>query len=239
MSQPESLRPITASMVAMMEEAANRYRDGRSPEVDEYLHARGIAPETADTFRLGVVDDPAPGHEHVRGWLSIPYLGLTPDGEEQVWSIRFRCLPEILHGGYTCKELSHGKYKGLPHEWARVYNVRAIPTAGSEIHVAEGELDAVILNQAGYPAIGLPGATQWRRHHARMLAGFSKIYVWGDPDEAGAKLVGDIMSSCRNAAPVPLQDGDVGETFLAGCDGDDWEGGYAALDELIREVKWG
>ena len=238
MSQPESLRPITPSMVAMMTEAADRYQARRTADVDEYLAARGIAPETADLFRLGYVTDPAPGHERVEGWLAIPYLGMNDDGEEEVWSIRFRCLPELQHPGASCKDMRHGKYHGLAHEWARVYNVRVLPVAGTEIHIAEGELDAVVLNQAGFPAIGMPGATQWRYHHARMLAGFSKVYVWGDPDEAGAKLVGDVMAACRNAAPVRLTEGDVTETFLSACDGADWSGGYALLDELTEAVKW-
>ena len=230
MAEHESIQPIMPSMVAMLTEAANQYHDGLSRDMLDYLASRGIAPVTAATSLLGCTIDPQPGHERVEGWLSIPYIGINPDGDEELWGIRFRCVPEILHPGQSCKDLHHGKYFGLPHAPARLYNVRAIKTAGNEIHVTEGELDAVILNQAGFPAVGLPGATQWQYHYTRALAGFSKIFVWGDPDEAGAKLVSDIMASCRNAAPVRLTVGDVTETFL--------QGGYAALDELVESVKW-
>lgn len=225
----DSLRPITASQIAMMEEATATYRASRSL-ADGWLAARGIASETADTFRLGVVTDPFPGHERMRGYLAIPYLGYGPDGEEQVLSIRFRCLDSVAHLGLRCDELSHGKYQGMAGEHTRMFNVRAIKDADDEIHLTEGELDAVILSQAGFPAVAIPGATNWKRHHTRMLAGFNRIFVWGDPDEAGAKLVTEVLNRLRNAAPVRLTVGDVGETFLAG--------GYDALDAAREAVKW-
>ncbi len=195
------LLPVTAPQMALMQEAVEHYQN-RSEAVDGWLASRGIAPETADTYRLGGVRDAFPGHERVEGWLAIPYLGYDQDGVEQVLSIRFRCIPELVHPGLTCKECGHGKYQGMPGEHARMFNVRAIKNAGDEIHLTEGELDAVVLGQAGFDAVAMPGSTQWRRHHGRMLAGFNRIYIWADPDEAGAKFAADVLQSCRNAAIV-------------------------------------
>lgn len=192
---------------------------------DDWLQSRGIGPEARDTFRFGSVEDPIPGHERFEGWLCIPYL----DSLGRVLKVRFRCIED--HGeGVKCKDLGHGKYQDLPHETARTFNTKAIIDAGAEIHVTEGELDAVILTQAGYPAIALPGANQWQPHHKRMLAGFERIYVWGDPDAAGAEFSSVISQAMRQAQPVMLKVGDVNETFL--------QGGAEALADLIEEVTW-
>lgn len=230
MVKPESLQPVGASMLSMLEEATTAYQAGRPAAVDEYLEARGIAREAADTARLGCVVDSYPGHERMRGWLSIPFLGCNWDGVEEVRSIRFRCIPELAHPGISCKELGHGKYLGVSGERTHTYNVRALLEAGDEIHLTEGELDAVVLNQAGFPAIGLPGATQWRSYHSRMLAGFSRVFVWADPDEAGYGLLADATQALgARCKPVRLTVGDVGETFM--------RGGYGALDAALEGAR--
>jgi DNA primase len=99
---------------------------------------------------------------------------------------------------------------------SRVFNVRAIHQAGDEIHVTEGEFDAIILSKIGLPAVAIPGAKAWKGHHRRMLAGFSRVYVWGDPDDAGAEFVQKVTRSLRSAKGVRLRGGDVTDTYLAG-----------------------
>jgi DNA primase len=225
----EPLQPITASQVATITAVATRYTEDRD-QAEEWLEARGIAPETAATFLLGCVTDPAPEHRKVEGWLSIPYLGTDSAGNTGAWAIRFRCLDQALHPGLSCKQAGHSKYWGLPGASSRVFNVRAIQDADDEIHVCEGELDAVVLSQAGFPAIALAGASQWRPHHRHLLAGFSHVYVWADPDDAGTSMANTILSACRNAALVRLATGDVTDTFL--------HGGYEALDEAREKVLW-
>lgn len=60
------------------------------------------------------------------------------------------------------------------------------------------------LAQMGYTAIGLPGASSWRPHHAAMLAGAERIYVWADPDDPGQDLAEQILSAMPRARLVPL-----------------------------------
>ncbi len=183
----------------MMEEAVATYQSAVSADVARYLMDRGIDREAAVTFRLGYVAEPHPGHEHVRGRLSIPYLG--HDG--RVLSIRFRRLDE--HGP---------KYMSLEGDPVRLFNVRAAHEAGDEIHACEGELDAIILNKIGLPAVAWAGANAWRGYHRRMLAGFSRIWHWGDPDQAGSELTNKVTQALPAAKPVRLRDGDVTDTFL-------------------------
>ncbi|MGC4928099.1 toprim domain-containing protein [Streptomyces sp. DT117] len=190
-----------------MEEATRSYQAALTADAARFLLGRGIGPDEAATYRLGVVADPHPGHERQRGRLAIPYLG--HDG--RVLTIRFRCLEEHDHRAFR-----HGKYNTLKDDPPRLYGVDAIHKAGDEIHLTEGELDAITLRRIGLHATAVPGAALWQPRHRRMLAGFSKVWVWGDPDEAGAELVTRISKSLRSAQGVRLHDGDVTETYMTG-----------------------
>lgn len=208
MSEHEPLQPLSDSQREALEEATTSYVGAVTPVAAKYLHARGIDRETAATFRLGVVGDPFPGHERFRGWLAIPYL----DRQGKPLSMRFRCMENHTH-----RDFGHGKYMSMSEEPTRVFNVRGIHLAGDEIHVSEGEFDAMILSKVfDGTAAGFPGAKSWRGHHRRMLAGFSRVWVWGDPDDAGAEFVQKVTRSLRNAKGVRLRTGDVTDTYLAG-----------------------
>src|SRR5690606_14322833 len=86
--------------------------------------------------------------------------------------------------------------------------------ASNEISICEGEMDALVLNMLGIPAVGIPGATFWENRWRRILEGFSRIWVWGDPDEAGAKLNDKVTRAFYQARVVPLKR-DVNDEYLA------------------------
>lgn len=216
MSTREPLRPLSDSALADLEEATAAYQAALTPDVARYLAARGISREAARLFRVGVVADPRPGHSRFEGWLAIPYL--SRDGEPL--SMRFRCLAEHDH-----RQAGHGKYMSITGEPGRVFNVGAIHRADHTLHVCEGELDAVILTQLDLHAIAIPGANAWNSHHRRMLLGFTKVWAWGDRDDAGETFNRTICAALRSARPARLRSGDVTDTYLSG--------GAAALHELI------
>lgn len=218
MTDAEFLSPTTSSQREALAEAVASYQQAITPEVARYLIGRGLDRQVASNARLGVVADPFPGHERFRNFLSIPYLRY--DGEPV--GIRFRCLSDHNH-----RESGHGKYMSISGDPARTYNVRSIHTAGDTIHVAEGEFDALILCKVGLPAIAIPGANSWSGRHRRMLAGFKRVYVWSDPDEAGAEMLNKISRSLRSARGVRLRDGDVSDSYI--------RGGADALLSLIKE----
>jgi DNA primase len=190
----------------MLEEAVSTYQAHITPEVATYLLNRGIGREEAVANRLGLVADPAPGHEKYRGMLAIPYLGR--DG--QPLTVRFRCLQEHNHRDYF-----HGKYNTIKDDPPRMYGVDSIHQAADEIHVTEGELDRIVLRKLGLHAVAIPGANMWFGRHRRMLAGFNRVWVWSDPDDAGAELLGKITRALRSAKAVRLK-ADVTDTYLAG-----------------------
>jgi DNA primase len=221
LSEQEPLRPLSASQREALEEATASYQAAVTADAARYLQARGINQTAAATFRLGVVADPLPGHERFRGYLAIPYL----DRQGQPLSIRFRCLNDY----HVHRDHGHGKYMSITGEPARVYNVAAIHQAGDDIHVAEGEFDAQVLTLAGLPAVAIPGASGWQPHHRRMLAGFSRVWVWGDPDDAGADFTTRVCRALRTAKGVRLRHGDVTDTYLTG--------GTSALYALISKAE--
>ncbi|MBB3099425.1 5S rRNA maturation endonuclease (ribonuclease M5) [Actinoplanes campanulatus] len=204
------MRPLSVSQREALEEAVSSYQAQLTADAAGYLLARGISREAAVTHRLGVVGNPLPGHNRYAGWLVIPYL----DSEGQALQLRFRCMQDHDHrAGF------HGKYATIKNDPVRMFNVGAIFQAESEIHVCEGELDAIILNMLGLHAVAIPGAELWRPHHRRMLAGFNRIWVWGDPDDAGADFTNKVTRSLRQAKGVRLSLGDVTDTYLqAGVD---------------------
>ncbi|MFE2104287.1 toprim domain-containing protein [Kitasatospora sp. NPDC059463] len=152
--------------------------------------------------------------------LAIPYL----DRDGQPLTIRFRCLEEHPH-----RDHGHGKYNTLAGDPPRIYGVDSIHTAGDEIHLAEGEFDRIILRKAGWPAVAAPGAEMFFGRHRRMLAGFSRVWIWGDPDDAGANFTSKVCRALRSAKGLRLHVGDVSETYKAG--------GFQALHDIYEKEQ--
>lgn len=174
-----------------------------------YLTTRGITPPAAASFRLGVVAEPLVGHEQYRGRLCIPYV--TQRG---VVNFTFRCLRP-----HDCKEADCRKYDAPPGD-RNLYNVTAIDQAemaGSQtIHVCEGELDALTLTMCGLPAVGVPGADNWKKHWPICLGDFAEIFVWADGDQAG-RAFGFKLEKELGARRVALPRGkDVNSVYTDG-----------------------
>jgi DNA primase len=212
----------------MLEEAVAMYENnlaGDEAAVRYLVADRGLPLEVAQrvavTNRLGVVgtENYAPGHSKYRGMMCIPYL----DKDGNPLTVRFRCMQKHDHGDYF-----HGKYMSLPEDHPRLYNIRAIHEAESILHACEGEFDAMVLNAIGLHAIAIPGASLWGGSFRRMLAGFNRVYLWADGDDAGAELTNKITRSLRTAMPVKLpRNSDVNAIYA--------DGGAEALLALIEE----
>lgn len=148
-------------------------------DAGDWLERRGISLEFAASVGLGVVRDPLPGHESARGYLAIPYL--TDAGPV---NFNFRCLQD-----HNCKEVQyHSKYVRRKGSGVNLYGVQSVASAGDWIVVTEGEVDALTWQQIGVPAIGVPGAENWKEHWANVFEDFSRVYLAEDGDSAGKDL---------------------------------------------------
>lgn len=191
-----------------------KYAADMTAEAARFLLQRGVTEESARTFRLGVAADPIPGHEAGQNKLVIPYLSR----EGYPLTVRFRTIPP-----------AEKKYLSLGGDTNRMFNISALFHATDTIHLTEGEMDAIILHQLGLPAVALVGANGFAPRHARMLAGFSRIWVWGDGDAAGAELVNTVTRRLPYSAKgVQVAPGtDVNDIYLSH--------GAGALLELTKE----
>lgn len=213
------LQPTSSGQRKTLERAVARYESTVTAGAAGWLLDRGIGQEEAVGHRLGVVVDPIPGHEQYEGWLCIPYL--ARDGHPL--TVRFR-RPDWED------DSSRAKYKSLPHDPARLYNVGAIHEAGDTVMLTEGEFDSIVLNSLGLPSVAVPGATNWQMRWSKMLAGFSTIFVWADGDKAGAEMAAKLDRVLPGAVTVPVPDGmDVTDVYMTG--------GEAAIKELLKEAQ--
>jgi DNA primase len=185
------LRPLSPSVRDSLETATATYQK-HLDVAEEYLASRHIDRAIAENHRLGVVVDPLPGHERMVGRLVIPYLGRS----DMVSALRFRSLDQ-----------SEPKYLGLPGVELRLFKVRSLHEAGDSIHITEGELDAISLAVCGLHAVGVPGVTSWKKHHPRLFAGFSRVFIWGDGDQPGRGFAEKLAREIDQAIVVPVPDG--------------------------------
>jgi DNA primase len=200
------LRPLARSLRSSLAAATTEHEQNIS-QAEDYLRGRGIEPALSARFRLGFVSESSTHNPEMAGRLAIP--SLLDDGG--VYNIRFRKISEEKQGP---------KYLGLPGHEVRLFNVRAISEAHDTICITEGELDSVVLEGLGYHSVGVCGANSWQRHHPRMFAGFQRVFVIGDGDDAGRgfaeRVAGSVLSAHRVRMPVGM---DVTDVFLA--DGED------------------
>ena len=161
----------------LLGKATSKYAESISLAGD-YLQSRGITKEVALRARLGVVEEPEPGHEQYVGRLSIPYVTKTG-----VVDLRFRSLNPAVEP----------KYMGMVGSDTRMYNVLDIEAAGDWIGVCEGELDTLTLSRlVGIPCIGVPGANSWKKHYTRLLADFERVFVFADGDAPGREFAASL-----------------------------------------------
>jgi len=190
---------LSSSQRELLERATQSYEDNLEA-VLPYLTGRGITEQTARIFRLGFVSEPEVGHEPYIGKLAIPYI--TPTG---VVDIRFRSL-----GG------DGPKYLSRPGANTHIYNITALNSDGDTLVVCEGELDTVIATQAGFKAVGLPGANNWKPFYSRVLADWNKVLLFCDGDNAGREMAKGISRELENVFSVFMPEGlDVNDVYLA------------------------
>jgi DNA primase len=201
------LRSLSTEERLALEAATAAYQTDleSDAQAQQYLAKRGISPEAARHFRLGVVRRPAQGHEALTGRLSLPYV--TPAG---VVNANYRCIAD-----HDCKAVDgHRKYlkpEGLP---INLFNVRDLKAPGDAICICEGEIDTITLSACGIPAVGISGVNAWEDHFRLCFQDFTRVHAFGDADDAGKSLNKKLIEAVR-AIPVRLPKGeDVNSLYL-------------------------
>lgn len=126
-----------------------------------WLARRGISPESIARFHLS--------YDEGRDAVRIPYLDAAGDLQQ----IRWRRLGE-----------GQPKYQSSTGAKAALYNVT--DAVESPVYITEGEFDTISLVQAGFLAVGVPGATSFQPSWKWLFLG-AQVHLVFDGDEAGKK----------------------------------------------------
>lgn len=203
-------------------EAAKLYQSQyRGSPAEEYLIARGLG-EGAERWLPGYVGDSVTvGHEQYRDHLVIPYL--RPAGTKFIATVRFRCIRDTcvkdsdgqyhFLKGQKENHGKHGKYQSLPADTPRIYNTTALIAPSPYVAIAEGEFSAWAVELDGIPCPALQGVSAWKEHFTRAFAGYEKVFLLGDGDEAGQKMNEKLSSLLPNGVPVQLPDKEDPDSF--------------------------
>jgi DNA primase len=139
-----------------------------------------------------VVKDALPGHEQYTGRLAIPYI--TPSG---VVDIRFRAIGN-----------ADPKYMGMPGAKTSMFNAQVVLTASDYICVTEGEIDCITVSvKTNHPAVGIPGANNWKPFYSKILDDFDTVIVLADGDTAGMDFGKKVSRELGNVNIVQMPEG--------------------------------
>ncbi|MEU0158999.1 toprim domain-containing protein [Streptomyces sp. NPDC006261] len=203
-------------------EAAKLYQSQyQASPAEAYLVARGFG-EGAEKWLPGYVGDSVTvGHEQYRDHLVIPYL--RPAGTKFIATVRFRCIRDEcvkdsdgqyhFLKGQKEEHGKHGKYQSLPADTPRLYNTSALTVSSPYIAISEGEFSAWAVELDGIPSVALQGVSAWKDHFDRAFAGYEKVFILGDGDEAGNKLNAKLAGRLPNGVPVQLPDKEDPDSF--------------------------
>lgn len=203
--------PTTASDVdshtryEIFQAAATHFHDNLGDYEDALLYLRG--PErglTVDTIikhRLGYAGPEAPVYRKLRdlGFAKKDILdtGLAYEREGRVVESfqHMVTIPYLVAGNVVTirgrawpfeKGDKRPKYKSLPGSETRLFN-SDYTWHQRELFATEGEMDAMVLEQLGFPAVGIPGAASWQDAWDGYFSEARRVYAVFDRDAAGAK----------------------------------------------------
>ncbi|MFH8346765.1 toprim domain-containing protein [Streptomyces sp. NPDC018045] len=203
---------LSASQRADLIAAAKRYSSQYEGSPAERLMVdRGLGELASTRFRVGFVSEPAVGHERYAGHLAIPYLR-PAGGAYALATLRFRRIDPVVSD--SAAEPEGAKYLSLPGHSPHIFNTQALLTSKPYVAICEGELDAMAVEAAGVPAVGIPGVSSWRDHFDPAFAGFETVFVLGDGDEAGRRFTQKLCERLPNAKPIDLGDGYDANLFI-------------------------
>jgi hypothetical protein len=124
------------------------------------------------------------------------------------------------------------------------FGIEALPGSNEAelcaLLITEGESDALAIREAfagrtgpgrigGYRAMGLPGAGTWRREWRSFVDPFALVYVVGDGDGAGRRMIKAVRADVPWARPLWLPAGEDARSLLQ-------RHGPQALDGFIAEA---
>lgn len=157
-----------------------------------YWQQRGLADKTIDRFLLG--------WDGARYTIPATYRNI-------VFGVKRR--QSDIDDGISAK------YTSITGSRSGIFNADCLWTA-HDVIICEGEIDAMLITQAGYNACtSTAGAGTWKPEWANLFAGVQRIYILYDNDAAGREGALKVRSTLARGRIVTYPDGvkDAGELF--------------------------
>ncbi len=176
----------------ILQSAAQYYHELLMEDATAYRYLtqdRGLTPETIAKHKLGWADGSLKVHLAREGFqpTDIAKTGLmTQHGTDFFYgqiTIPYHSTGSVVQ--IRGKEIG-GKYLTPSGQKARLFNPDAA-WGSDEVCITEGEFDAMVLTQLGFPSVGVPGATSWQEDWNRHLERAKRVFLVFDNDDAGHK----------------------------------------------------
>ena len=188
----ESLDGVPETNTRMFSVATEYYVERLYENVDAYnylVQDRGLTSETVSKLRLGWADGGLLTHLLASGFPleDIQSSGLVNHFGTDFFQEKIT-IPYLEYGQtmtIRAKTIG-GKYLSLPAPYgqARLFGLDCI-RGEPVVHIAAGEFDAAIMQQMGFPTIGVPGEAIWKANWTEEVIDAKKIYIIFDNDNAG------------------------------------------------------
>lgn len=223
--KPEPAAASVADKWRLWEDMVSECQDGllEAPDALEYLRvSRGLRAETIGKYRLGWAPRNIMDRMLTRWKMyDLRNAGLVTDENYPLFWDRL-IIPYFQRNHVVTLR---GKQLGgniLQAKDTSIFLFGADNLRGhSEVFICEGELDAMFLDQMGYPACAIPGALNFQEHWVTWFDDAKRVFVVLDADDAGRKGAAKIEQMLGRRArivelPVPQgqKSTDITEYFL-------------------------
>lgn len=221
---------FSQSKLQLLEAANTFFQENLSAEAIDYLlDERGLTAEVMDAHRFGF--DPGGLFTFLKS------KGFSKDQMMDSGLVRKDgrgflegciTIPYITSGhvvGIRGKKIG-GKYLTPPGTPARLFNTDSLFGAEQAV-VCEGEFDALMMEQLGYAAVGVPGANVWQDKWDSWVSDVKKLLVCFDNDQAGEAGAEKLAAKFHDRVTiVKLPEGDwsdISDWVNAGHGAEDFE----------------
>lgn len=164
-------------------------RLGENEEAFKYLrYDRGLEFDAIEKHQLGWADGHLKEHLLAEGFALSDLIDsglVTKSGRDFLYghiTIPYHVSGNVL--SIRGKEIG-GKYLTPPGHKARLFNSDCTWEDPERAVICEGEFDAMVIEQLGIPAVGVPGAGTWQDAWTPYVEDITRIYICFDPDDAG------------------------------------------------------
>jgi len=206
-------REVLAAAVPILQDALIENEEALS-----YLRSRGLAAKTIGKYKLGWAPRDLTDRLIAKGYSIADQrnAGLRTQNQEGKEYPLFwdRLMIPYEQRGYTVtlrgKQLS-GNIIQVKNTSVYLFGVDNL-LGHKEVYICEGEMDAMLLDQMGYPACAIPGAGSFQEHWKPWFDEAVRVFVCLDADDAGLKGAHRVKAMLGEKAKIvelPVPDGEV------------------------------